>query len=296
MRWTALLLAGCAVLACAPRDRVEPTPPPRSPAFAATPTAVEPTASTLPAGAATTASISPIPTATPAPAPGPHLQFDIDDSVPATEAGLIAIGIRLAEELAEAEFGGAVQRTIFIQVATEGVCIGGASAIGYQVCFNAASRNWLALEPDYLKVKIAAHEYFHVWQHELFCYRQPKWLSEGLAEWFGHQVIVDEGLVEQVVASGERQQVLQREPILQPLSEQELLYAAPQPNQYALWSFAAERLMVSRNPGDLRAFCAGNGEDLSWQQAFEAAFGEPVEDFYAAFEEWRAGFLPYSSP
>jgi hypothetical protein len=75
-----------------------------------------------------------------------------------------------------------------------------------------------------------------------------------------------------------------------------VLYAAPQPNQYALWSFAAERFMVSHDPDDVRSFCAGNARGLRWQQAFEDAFGEPVEDFYASFEEWRADFLPFTVP
>jgi hypothetical protein len=216
--------------------------------------------------------------------------------VPPKERGLISIGIRLAEDHAASALDGAVQRPIFIDVATEGVCIGGASAIGYRICFNAASPSWLALEPDYLKLKIAAHEYFHVWQHELFCYQQPKWLYEGLAEWFGYRVIVSEGLVEPAVGSGERQRVLQDDPILEPLSRQEVLYAAPQPNQYALWSFAAERLMVSHEPADVRTFCAGNALDVPWEEAFEQAFDEPVEDFYTEFEEWRAEFLPYTIP
>jgi hypothetical protein len=294
MRSLAVLLATAVFVACSPREIADPTPQPRTATATAPATAMA--TSTVPMGPAATPANTRLPTATPTVTPIPHLQFDIDESVPATERGLISIGIRLADEYAAVELGGAVERPILVQVATEGVCIGGASAVGYRICFNAASPNWLALEPDYLKLKIASHEYFHVWQHELFCYREPKWLFEGLAEWFGYRVIVEEGLVEQAVASAARQQVLQGAPILEPLADQEVLYAAPQPNQYALWSFAAERLMVRHSAGAIRGFCAGNREGLRWQEAFEDAFGEPVDDFYASFEEWRAGFLPYSAP
>lgn len=295
MRVLAAFALGLTLLvACSPREAAEPTATP-------TPTAA-PTVTATPVAPASTATATPTRTATPTstpsptPAPPPRLQFDIDESVPATERGLIAIGIEAADRWAEAEFGGAVRRTVFIQVATDGVCIGGASAIGYQICFNAGSESWLNLEPDYRKVKIAAHEYFHVWQHDLFCYRQPKWLFEGLAEWFGYGAIIEAGVLESVAASAERQELLQGAPIREPLSAQEILYAAPQPNQYALWSFAAERLMVRHDAAALRTFCAGNAMEMTWQDSFAAAFGQPVEDFYADFEAWRAEFLPYSAP
>jgi hypothetical protein len=224
------------------------------------------------------------------------VEFEIDESVPPKEQGLIEIGIRLAGEYLRDELGETIELPVRVRVATDGVCIGGATAIGYEICVNAASPAWLALAPDYLKVKIAAHEFFHVWQHDRFCYREPKWLFEGLAEWFAYNVIAGQGLVEPAVASGERQQTLQQAPILDPLAAQEVLYAAPQPNQYALWSFAAERLMVGNEAVDVGEYCAGNAEGLRWQDAFEDAFGEPVNAFYAAFEEWRADFLPYTVP
>jgi hypothetical protein len=216
--------------------------------------------------------------------------------VPPKEQGLIEIGIRLADQYLEDELGETIELPVRIQVATDGVCIGGATAIGYEICVNAASPAWLALAPDYLKVKIAAHEYFHVWQHDRFCYREPKWLFEGLAEWFAYRVIVGQGLVEPAVASGERQRTLQQAPILDRLEAQEVLYAAPQPNQYALWSFAAERLMARSDADAISAFCAANADGLRWQEAFATAFDTPVETFYTEFEAWRAGFLPYTVP
>lgn len=215
----------------------------------------------------------------------------MDEGIDPREQALIQIGVEVGQRYAEEHLSGKVRRTVTVHIANEGVCIDGANAIGYRICVNAASESWRSLSPEWRKVKIAAHEYFHVWQTDLFCYGEPKWLFEGLAEWFGYKVVEEAGMVDEVVASVARQQLLQEHPIEEPLAEQERLYAAPAPEQYALWSFAASLLMTGHDGEDLRTFCAGQAEGLSWQESFEAAFGEPVETFYAEFEEWRAGFL-----
>lgn len=296
-----LLLA----VACSPRDAAEPSPTAtQAPATATsttsppTPTATverspspTPTPTPMPTPSPTPAGPTPTPTNTPVPEP---IEFEFDEEVPARERALIQLGVLSGQDYAEEVLDGAVVRTVFVQVANTGVCIDGASAIGYKICVNAGTDSWQSLA-DYLKLKIAAHEYFHVWQHDLFCYREPKWMFEGLAEWFGYEAIIEDGLVERVAASVERQQVLQRDPIHEPLSEQEILYAAPNRPQYALWSFAAQRLMSGIGADELRTFCAGRRDGLEWEEAFEEAFGEPVEAFYEEFEEWRSEFLPYSA-
>ncbi len=287
----AATVAGVFAIACSARDAAEPTRQPT-----ASPTATSTAVRTLvpptpPPTATRTPSPTPMPTATPVPA---SIQYTFDDDVDPREQALIQLGVRAGEDYANDHFGGAASRTVFVHVANDNSCINGATAIGYEICVNAGSDAWIALSPDYLKLKVLAHEYFHVWQHDLFCYREPEWLYEGMAEWYGYQAIVSAGLVDPVAASVERQVLLQQEPIHTPLSEQESATAAPQPAEYALWSFAAQRLMSGHNDADVRTFCAGKGEGLTWQESFEEAFGMSVEDWYMEFEEWRAGFLPYS--
>ncbi len=284
----AAVLAATLAIACSPRQGAEPTPTATA-TRPVSPTVVAPT----PRPTATrTPSPTPMPTATPVPA---SIQYTFDDDVDPREQALIQLGVRAGEDYANDHFGGAASRTVFVHVANDNSCINGATAIGYEICVNAVSDSWVALSPDYLKLKVLAHEYFHVWQHDLFCYREPQWLYEGMAEWFGYQAIVSAGLVDPVAASVERQVLLQEEPIHTPLSEQEGAAVAPQPADYALWSFAAQRLMSGHTDADVRTFCAGKGEGLTWQESFEEAFGMSVEDWYAEFEEWRAGFLPYSA-
>ncbi|MCA9855458.1 MAG: hypothetical protein KC482_18040 [Dehalococcoidia bacterium] len=279
--------------ACSPRETAEPSPSPTDSATAA-PTATA--AGTAPPSPTAVKTPTPKPpTATPTATAIPSVVFTSDSDITERERALVQLGVLIGEEYANEQFGGGSRRTVFVHIAHAGVCISGASAIGYEICVNAASDSWVALSPDYLKLKILAHEYFHVLQHDLFCYREPKWLFEGLAEWYGYEAIIDAGLVDRIAASTERQVELQDSPIHEPLSEQEILYAAPTRPQYALWSFAAQRLMAGNSDEEVRAFCAGRRDDLTWKESFADAFGQTVEEFYEEFEVWRDGFLPYSA-
>jgi len=281
---SAVAAAGCSTREAAPA----PTPTPAPPTATATP---EPPARTP---TATTTPVTPTPTATAT--PEPHIRYNVDPEAPLRERSLVELGVTMGEEYAAAHLGGAVQRQILVIITTEALCIHGAVTIGYEICINVANKNWQAIPEDYFKVKVAAHEYFHVWQHELRCYREPKWLFEGAPEYLGYQAIIDKRLIDPVAASVAQQLVLRDAAPLPELKAFEVAYAAPTEANYALWNFAVEQLLTGRDPSALRDFCEMAKEEDSWQAAFEAVFGETPEAFYAQFEDWRAGFLPPGTP
>jgi len=277
-----LLAALTVAAACSSRDAA-PTPTP-SPAPATAIDTPEPPSRTP------TTPGSPTPTETPT--PEPHIRYNVDPNAPLRERSLVELGVTMGDDYAAAHLGGAVQRQILVIITTEALCIHGAVTIGYEICINVGNKNWEAIAEDYFKVKVAAHEYFHVWQHELRCYRDPKWLFEGAPEYLGYQAIIDKGLIDPVAASVAQQLVLKDAAPLPGLKAFEVAYAAPTEAEYALWYFAVQQLMAGRDLSALRDFCEMAKEEDSWQVAFEAVFGETPTAFYTEFEDWRAGFLP----
>jgi hypothetical protein len=203
----------------------------------------------------------------------------------------VELGITMAEEFSAENLGGAVQRQILVIVTTEALCIHGAVTVGYEVCINVGNKNWQAIPADYLKIKIAAHEYFHVWQHELRCYREPKWLFEGAPEYLAYEAITGQSLVDPVAASVAQQLVLKEASPLPALSQFEVAYSAPTEAHYALWYFAVQQLMQGHEPLALRDFCRMDHEGGDWQSAFAEVFGESPAAFYERFAAWRTEFL-----
>ena len=137
--------------------------------------------------------------------------------------------------------------------------------------------------------KISAHELFHVFQEEWSSgYSEPRWLTEGTAEYFAFRAL-DAGGVwsyaeqrrERLVAAGKGavEPLRELEEALDRVSYDFLLLAVE-----LLASRAGERAVLDyymlRQPG------------TTWQETFQGAFGMSVEEFYELFEAHRAaGFL-----
>lgn len=281
-----LLLLTASLSACSAREE-----PVATPTTTPTPAATATRAPETPAPTETPAA-SPTPAPTATPTPEPHVRYNVDPKAPVREGSLVELGINMAEAYAEDALGGAVHRQILVIVTTEALCIHGAVTIGYEICINVGNKSWQALTDDWFKVKVAAHEYFHVWQHELRCYREPKWLFEGAPEYLAYRAIIANGLVDPVAASVAQQMVLRESPALPPLDAFEVSYAAPAEAHYALWYFAVERLLEGREPGLLDDFCRKARDEDDWRVAFADVFGETPGTFYEAFAAWRADFLP----
>lgn len=149
------------------------------------------------------------------------------------------------------------------------------------------------------KEKIVIHEYYHELQSHHLGSRLiqpdagvpsagPSWLIEGSAEYFGYKVASASGLASY---SSVRQRGVRSSRQLSPLSEYENLRKFNAAGPEGIWAFGVltTEFMVTRyGEGNVRAeyWKAVKGAS-GWQQAFANAFGEPVEDFYRVYEEYR---------
>ena len=202
----------------------------------------------------------------------------------------IALGVQLAADFL-GRFGGAVERTVFVRITTTSECPNGVSARGYVICANVDSSGWRGLDFGD-RVKVAAHEYYHVLQHEVGCYDVPQWIFEGAAEYMAFRVMTDAGFLEpQAATLASIQRVL-------------AVFGSPPPlvndtsrrpaglDEYAYWALAVEQLTIVQGLGSLRNFCADVSAGTGWEQAFLAAFGRTPSQFTAAFRDQSATWLP----
>jgi hypothetical protein len=146
------------------------------------------------------------------------------------------------------------------------------------------------------KILQLVHEYFHVIQHDLVGGNfldadlrggGPKWLLEGAAVVFTDQVLMAAGGPLASHASFVRKSVYGT-PATGPLQQYETNDRLRNPPDgsgiaggYARSMKAVDSLLVNHDLSDLMSFWEYQGQGLSWRDAFVAAFGEPIEQFYA---------------
>ena len=139
--------------------------------------------------------------------------------------------------------------------------------------------------------ELAAHEYVHVWQHEIggnACMLGPRWISEGMAESLAYRALENDGLVsEAALDTFVRRQLQNGAPIA--LRSLESSWPADT-NPFAVAYLAVDRLLASAGPLRLRSWCARVGAGADWRSAFAATFGETTDAFYARFEAFRADY------
>lgn len=144
---------------------------------------------------------------------------------------------------------------------------------------------------DTERKELAAHEYVHVWQHEVGgagCVRSARWMSEGMAEWIAYHSLMAPGLVteDRIRVFMERQL---RQARYLPLSD--LVGSFPfDAEPYAVSYLAVDLLARAKGPLALRDWCQRVGSGQEWTAAFQAVFGEPVGDFYRRLEQFRAEY------
>lgn len=182
------------------------------------------------------------------------------------------------------EHGGAVERTVFVRITTSAECIHGISAVGYNVCVYVEGERWAGLDgSDRLKTVI--HEYIHVLQHELGCYRIPQWLYEGMAEHAAQTITADAGFTiyaeELAKATALREDSGDR----RPLADFENGRKAASLGDYANWFVATDQLAGGAGIAAARELCEAVGEGTPWDDAFAASFAVSVEDFYESFDQ-----------
>ena len=142
---------------------------------------------------------------------------------------------------------------------------------------------------------VLAHEYVHVLQHQLAAGASlgPAWLTEGVAVYGEalHRAVVDQGLTASEGLDSRRRQeaaALLRAGELRPLRTLETVEDDAERIHYRLGFLAADWLADHSGVEALAGYYQRLPSSDNWQEAFEAAFGIAVDDFYDTFEAYRA--------
>ena len=150
------------------------------------------------------------------------------------------------------------------------------------------------------KEKIVIHEYYHELQAYLRGFRLlspdvgvpragPAWLIEGSAEHFGYKLASAHGLTSYSAA---RQRGVRASRQLGPLNSYENLLSFNGADREGIWDFGVLTIefMVSRYGEDKvkKVYWQAAKETAEWQKAFVDTFGESVDAFYGAYEEYRS--------
>ena len=140
--------------------------------------------------------------------------------------------------------------------------------------------------------KISAHELFHLFQYEWSSGEQePHWLIEGTAEFLAFRELEAGGASDYAEQRSGRL-VPGAKRVIKPLNE--ILTWRDMPSGgYSLSLLAAELLASHAGEGALFRYFVLLQPITTWQQAFESAFGMPVEEYYDLFEKHRADGFPY---
>jgi len=148
--------------------------------------------------------------------------------------------------------------------------------------------------------KIVIHEYYHevqsylrrspISQSDVGVPRAgPSWLIEGSAEHFGYKLAGAHGFTSYSAA---RQRGVRASRQLGPLNSYENLRSFNAAGQEGIWSFGVltTEFMVSRYGEDKvkTEYWKAAKDTTEWQKAFTDTFGESVDAFYGAFDEYRS--------
>ena len=177
-------------------------------------------------------------------------------------------------------------------------------AIAYKNHFfvNASNEWYQNTEPKY-RTKVIAHEFIHTYQNELSELSPaseshevpeagPRWLKEGIAEYFAYKSLSEGGILPYESERNSRI-LIDAKRIDKPLSEmgkQEGYRGVG--GVYNHFLIAAELLAKNSGESNLLEYHALQDSKTTWQEAFEKAFGMTVDKFYELFEEHRAAGFP----
>ena len=150
------------------------------------------------------------------------------------------------------------------------------------------------------RLKIAAHEAFHLLQYEVTSEAQwyggvddvrpigPWWLLEGTPEYFAYLAVVEGGALRLAEVRAQWESATRASAT--PLRSLETFRGQQQtPGAYNIYALAVERLVKERDPKAVMAYFESVGSGTAWPAAFVAAFGRSPDAFYDEFEAYRRG-------
>ena len=183
-----------------------------------------------------------------------------------------------------------------------GFAMAGESGVpdGSWIITNTFSSNYASTNPE-SRMKVAAHEIFHAYQKALSALRTggsdddvppagPRWLTEGSAEFFAYKAMDAGGVLSYDTERSTRfVETAKRED--RPLSEMGNLHGV-RGVSYQFFLLAAELLAHHAGDDALIQFYSLQHPETTWEEAFNAAFGMTVDEFYDLFETHRANGFP----
>lgn len=237
------------------------------------------------------------------PVPGTPVILHVQEGVPATQVEDVRRGLRAQVALLSAA-GAPPAGPVEVRVSWSQGCrppwtgptsIAAAWAEPGFVCLNAAHPGWAAgVERDaWFPAYVAAHELVHTWQAQLGCHRGPEdqhwlWLFEGMADQLAFTALEDAGIVDAGSAERRIRALGGLDPGLGPLVDHERP-SARSGAAYPLFHLAARVLVQGgASPAAFARFCRSAGSGTPWRDAFGAAFGVPVDEFYRRVQAERA--------
>lgn len=241
-------------------------------------------------------------------------RYDIAADVPPARVEEIKEGFRLVRDFIADELGGDIPADVRADITVKIVATGrgneergggGAAATalaaGHPVArlfFDVAHVEWSQNTTDWGwppatdNAKVAAHEYTHAWQSNLggmTFYEQElgNWMNEGIAEYIAYRSVSRAGRLDWEDAMAFMIRASRGPETDHPL---EAFGTTRSPAWAGHVGFLAIDWLVSESPGGLMALRIAATEvsqGRSQAQAFRAAFGLELKDFYQQFEVWR---------
>jgi hypothetical protein len=221
-----------------------------------------------------------------------EVRFSFGEGVLAEDQTYIREAIRLAQDYLPAAFGISLQHTVFVGAVavpcspdvSSPDCPPRGVSDGHGIAFNTAHPFWVQA-PPLLRVKIAVHEYVHVFEREFtwgIPEGMPGWLWEGMGELVGYRALAARGLVSYDAALAFNVWVA--------------VHGAAPPadatNAAALWRYSQPYgeaflhlgVLATRHGLEaLRAYFEWLSQGGDHATAFAAAFGESPAEFDAAY-------------
>ena len=170
----------------------------------------------------------------------------------------------------------------------------GSNSVAGGASFFTNTLRWEEREtPSHRRKKISAHELFHLFQ-QAWSYPgwEPTWIREGTAEFFAFRALDAGGALSyaeerrhRLVPGGKRVVKTLRE-----MESGQTFHNATDPYPFAL--LAAELLASYAGEDAVLRFYMLEQPGITWQEAFQVAFGMTLDGFYELFEAHRAAGFP----
>ena len=228
----------------------------------------------------------------------PEITFSVGQGVSAEDEDIVREGIEFAQSYVDDQLAPFPESKITVNVRNTRDTTGGNAAAfsagDYIVVFT-RTPGWKTLAP-FDRVHVVAHEYIHSWQRATAGQEgetAPLWLIEGSAEYLAYDAVTRAGLVRgREVIDTQAWYVLDAPKMasLDQLEDRDAYYGEAGP-VYSLAFLAVTQLAKEDGPSGISRFFEAMGAGDSWQEAFSTAFGQDVDDFYAAFEDTRADLI-----